>query len=377
MYVQLLCSSLLCCSHRVDLEQSICDVVRAAFMDLHFTFNAAKSNPHSYVTGLANLNDTFTSAHKFMMEFAGLSLFPLPPPVNPNSAFNPPLIPLPFNLLDFVLRSPIWAYPSLLPHGLASRPHNLSKKFFTDDEDSLVVLGLANLIEFAPSRFELFTDGLSRGNRKQNDEKDVALANVKKAKVFNFITKTLLPTKTILQLHNRKIYIENAIQKDHFGIGRNAKSALYLLLCDLKSGNFEGVEAQRNLLRTCVRNFTQRALSANCLSREGGVGGLLQIGSIFSRPECWSLLPLEYKRCCMALQKQIMEGVTGAPLPTLEPLLPGFVSAAGDVRKFFLEAMLTWWPSVERLEEEREKEIEKEEAQEVRTENSIEKECDL
>ncbi|VUZ43540.1 unnamed protein product [Hymenolepis diminuta] len=347
MHLQLLCSTLLVCSHRVDLEASVCDTVRITFMDFYSTFKDAEFNPHSYVTNLHELDDTFSSAHVFMSEFAGLSIFPRPPRINPNSAFNPPLIPLPFNALDFILRSPIWAYPQLLPRGLASRPHTLSKKFFTDDEDSLLVLGLANIIEFAPHKFQLFLKTLNCGE-KIKPTKRSEKTDTRKSKVYSYIRKTLIPTKSTVQLQNRKNYIENDIRKDKFGVRRSSNSSLYLLLCDLTSGNFSDLEAQRGLLRLCVSNFASRTISGSSMNQEGGGNlGMVQIGSIFSRPACWKKLPPEYGQCCMALHKQVVVGHTGAPQPTIEALLPKNLLVVKGMQNFFLEAMLTWWSTTE------------------------------
>lgn len=319
-------------------------------MDFYSTFKDAKFNPHSYVTNLPELDDTFSSAHAFMSEFAGLSIFPRPPRINPNSAFNPPLIPLPFNALDFILRSPIWAYPQLLPRGLASRPHTLSKKFFTDDEDSLLVLGLANIIEFAPHKFQLFLDTVNCGE-KIKPTKRSEKTDTRKSKVYSYIRKTLIPTKSTVQLQNRKNYIENDIRKDKFGVRRSSNSSLYLLLCDLTSGNFSDLEAQRSLLRLCVSNFASRTISGSSINQESGGGlGMVQIGSIFSRPACWKKLPPEYGQCCMALHKQVAVGHTGAPQPTIEALLPKNLLVVKGMQNFFLEAMLTWWSTTESVE---------------------------
>ncbi|CUT99232.1 conserved hypothetical protein [Echinococcus multilocularis] len=336
MHVQLLCSTLTCCIHRMDLEKSVCNVVREAFTDFRGAFRTAKEDPYTYVTGLSDLNDLFSSASAFMTEFAGLTVLPLPPPVPPASASNPPLLPLPFNLLDFVARSSIWAYPHFLPRGLASRPHTLSKRLFSKDEDNLIVLGLANLIEFAPHRFNLFAEGLNRRNRPMVDNSTAAAA--KRAMVFDFITKTLIPTKTSLQLHNRKLYMEKMIQRDWLNVRRNAKSSLYLLILDLISGDFEGLQAQRDLLRACVTSFAHRTRAASVS------GGLLQRGSVFSRPGCWSLLPPEYVHCCRTLQAQVEAGATGTPQPSVETLLPVFTEGAPQNVEFFLSALLTWWP---------------------------------
>ncbi|VDK37707.1 unnamed protein product [Taenia asiatica] len=337
MHVQLLCSTLACCIHRIDLEESVCNVMREAFTDFCIAFRIAKADPYTYVTGLSDLNELFSSVSAFMTEFAGLTVLPLPPPISPASASNPPLLPLPFNLLDFVARSCIWAYPHFLPRGLASRPHTLSKRLFTKDEDNLIVLGLANLIEFAPHRFNLFAEGLNRRNKPAVDNSTAAAA--KRAMVFDFITKTLIPTKTSLQLHNRKLYMEKMIQRDWLNVRRNAKSSLYLLILDLISGDFEGLQAQRDLLRACVTSFAHRTRAASVS------GGVLQRGSVFSRPACWSLLPPEYVYCCRTLQKQLEAGATGTPQPTVEALLPVFSEGAPQNVDFFLSAMLTWWPS--------------------------------
>nr|CDS31069.1 conserved hypothetical protein [Hymenolepis microstoma] len=350
MHLQLLCSTLLVCSHRVDLEASVCNAIRMSFTDFYSAFQDAKSNPLSYVTNLSELNDTFSSAYAFMLEFAGLSILPLPPRINSNSAFNPPLIPLPFTVLDFVLRSPIWAYPQLLPRGLASRPHTLSKKFFTDDEDCLLVLGLANIIEFAPHKFQLFLETLNCGEKikaaKRSEKTDS-----RKSKVYSYIRKSLIPTKSTIQLQNRKNYIENDIRKDKFGVRRSSKSSFYLLLCDLTSGNFSDLESQRGLLRLCVTNFASRTISGSSLNQEvGGSVVAVQIGSTFSRPLCWKKLPPEYAQCCMVLHKQVVLGQTGTPQPTIEALLPKYLSAIKGMQHFFLEAMLTWWPTTEPVE---------------------------
>ncbi|KAL5106106.1 hypothetical protein TcWFU_002521 [Taenia crassiceps] len=337
MHVQLLCSTLACCIHRIDLEESVCNVMREAFTDFSSAFRTAKGDPYTYVTGLSDLNELFSSVSVFMTEFAGLTVLPLPPPISPVSASNPPLLPLPFNLLDFVARSSIWAYPHFLPRGLASRPHTLSKRLFTKDEDNLIVLGLANLIEFAPHRFNLFAEGLNRRNKPAVDNSTAAAA--KRAMVFDFITKTLIPTKTSLQLHNRKLYMEKMIQRDWLNVRRNAKSSLYLLILDLISGDFEGLQAQRDLLRACVTSFAHRTRAASVS------GGVLQRGSVFSRPSCWPFLPPEYVHCCRTLQKQLEAGATGTPQPSVEALLPVFSEGSPQNVDFFLSAMLTWWPS--------------------------------
>ncbi|VDN98838.1 unnamed protein product [Rodentolepis nana] len=347
MHLQLLCSTLLVCSHRVDLETPVCNAIRVLFADFYSTFQDAKSNPLSYVTNLSELDDTFSSAYAFMSEFAGLSIIPLPPRVNPSSAFNPPLIPLPFTVLDFILRSPIWAYPQLLPHGLASRPHTLSKKFFTDDEDCLFVLGLANIIEFAPHKFQLFLETLNCGEKTKTTKRGEK-ADLRKSKVYSYIRKSLIPTKSTVQLQNRKNYIENDIRRDKFGVRRSSKSSFYLLLCDLTSGNFADLEAQRSLLRLCVSNFASRTVSGSTLNQViGGSVVTVQLGSTFSRPLCWKKLPPEYMQCCMALHKQVVLGQTGTPQPTIDSLLPKYLSAIKGMKNFFLEAMLTWWPTNE------------------------------
>ncbi|VDM34277.1 unnamed protein product, partial [Hydatigera taeniaeformis] len=337
MHLQLLCSTLACCVHRIDLERSVCNVVREAFTNFRGAFRAAKKDPYTYVTGLSELNELFSSVSAFMTEFAGLTVLPLPPPISPASASNPPLLPLPFNLLDFVTRSSIWAYPHFLPRGLASRPHTLSKRLFTKDEDNLIVLGLANLIEFAPHRFNLFAESLNRRNKPAVDNSTAAVA--KRAMVFDFITKTLIPTKTSLQLHNRKLYMERMIHRDWLNVRRNAKSSFYLLILDLISGDFEGLQAHRDLLRACVTSFAHRTCAASVC------GGVLQRGSVFSRPDCWSLLPPEYVHCCRTLQAQLEAGTTGTPQPSVETLLPVFSEGAPQNVGFFLSAMLTWWPS--------------------------------
>ena len=327
MHVQLLCSTLACCVHRVDLEQSVCNMVREAFSDLRTAFGHAKSNPHTYVTGLSELNDLFSSASTFISEFAGFTFLPRPP-----ISSHPPLLPLPFNLLDFICRSPIWAYPHLRPRGLASRPHRNSKTPFTRDDDDLIVLGLANIIEFAPHRFNLFTDSLHR-HKKTGDSEDAVTAG-KRSKVFAFITKTLLPTKTTAQLHNRKLYMEKAIQRDWLNVRPiTTKSSLCLLMADLLSGQFEGLEAQRELLRACITSFARRTFG----------GGLLR-GSVFSRPDCWSFLPAEYASCCRTLQEQLEAGAMGTPQPSENVLLPTFIEGGPYNKEFFLKALLTWWP---------------------------------
>lgn len=350
MHVQLLCSTLACCTHRIDLEESVCNVMREAFTEFRSAFRTAKEDPYTYVTGLSDLNELFSFVSVFITEFAGLTVLPLPPPISPASASNPPLLPLPFNLLDFVARSCIWAYPHFLPRGLASRPHTLSKRLFTKDEDNLIVLGLANLIEFAPHRFNLFAEGLNRRNKPAVDNSTAAAA--KRAMVFDFITKTLIPTKTSLQLHNRKLYMEKLIQRDWLNVRRNAKSSLYLLILDLISGDFEGLQAQRDLLRACVTSFAHRTRAASVS------GGVLQRGSVFSRPACWSLLPPEYIHCCRTLQRQLEAGATGTPQPSVEALLPVFSEGAPQNVDFFLSAMLTWWPPSDAGEaENREEEV--------------------
>ena len=341
MLVQLLCSTLACCVHRADLEESVCNVVREAFIDLHSAFRFAKSNPYTYVTGLSKLDDLFSSAFSFISEFAGFTFLPLSP-INS----HPPLLPLPFNLLDFISRSPIWAYPHLLPRGLAPRPHRYAKRPFTQDDDDLIVLGLANLIEFAPHRFNLFADSLQRHKKAGDSEESVNA--MKRSKVFAFITKTLLPTKSTAQLHNRKLYMEKAIRRDWLNVrSLTTKSSLCLLMVDLLSGQFEGVEAQRELLRACISSFVRRTFN----------GGLL-CGSIFSRSDCWSLLPLEYASCCRTLQEQLEAGATGSPQPSESVLLPVFIENGPHNKEFFLNALLTWWPSNADVRDGKEFEIE-------------------
>lgn len=346
MYVQVLCSTLLMCSHRHDLKRPVLDPVTLAFSTFRNAFQSAKTTPNSYLTNLTELDELFTHANQFMTEFAGFSFFVLPPQVRSSSAVHPTPIPLPFNALDFVLRSPIWAYPQLLPRGLLSRPHRVSKKFFTVDEDSLMVLGLANIIEFAPHKFKLFLDTLNCGNRsKPSTGTPVCKPDKGKSMVYSYIKAQLLPSKSVMQLQNRKCYIETDIRRDVFGVRRSSKSALYLLLSDLTSGDFNDLEAQRSLLRLCVSNFASRTVSG--ILQGGGNAGssptLVQTGSLFSRPEEWNRLPPEYLRCCMALHQQVLSGHIGTPKATLDAALPGNLYAANGMEEFFVEAMLTWW----------------------------------
>ncbi|VDD80078.1 unnamed protein product [Mesocestoides corti] len=343
MHVQLLCSTLACSINRVDLEASVCTLVQEAFGDIFSAFQEAKQDPYTYVTGLSDLNDLFAHACSFLFEFAGLTMLPRPPPNPAASTSYPPLLPLPFYLLDFIVRSPIWAYPRFLPRGLASRPHQMPKKNFTNDEDNLMVIGFANFIEFSPRRFSIFAESLDRRHKlPKSSEASTTTATgtstmASRSKVFDFISKTLIPTRSKLQLHSRKAYMDKILHRDWLNCGPISKSSLYLLMLDLTSGNFEGLDEKRSLLRACVPSFAQKT----CAAAEGS----LQLGSVFSRPECWDNLPAEYALCCQALRTQMHEGKTGAPTPVLAPLTSMFPGDVSQIINFYSSAMLTWWPN--------------------------------
>lgn len=334
MHLQMLASNYLGCINRPDLEQNVCPVIRVLAEEIDKNFKEARTRTSpSYVTNLDDLIDQFRATRHFLTEFGGVNMLPR---IGKTDEMANLLVPLPFFLLDFVIRSPIWPHPTLLPSCLPARPEKVRTHIpFTAAEDGLIVLGIANYMEAHPKRFyQIFPDSNEVPNKRTCRN------------FFKFISDNLLPTRSVHQICMRRTYIMLVARKQRFaGLTSRRRAAdsspMLLLMQDLASPDFPDFAAKRELLRASVPIFAA-SLTNNQLSTWG------MRGSIFSRPESlWQQMPLagDYAACLRLLKlHQSTQTSESCPQPALWVLQPPFSSSTA-FSQFFLKALLTWWPA--------------------------------
>nr|VZI22444.1 unnamed protein product [Spirometra erinaceieuropaei] len=352
MHLQLLASTFVATINLSDLEETLCRPITTFVDQIHATLHRSSLLLAS-LSSIRNLLPLVNETRKFVHEFAGLSILPCFSSSSEDRAqlLNTPSIPLPFFLMDYILRSALWPYPDLLPPGLAS-PKALvpprQRGLFTADEDGLIVLGIANFAEASPKRFAALVEHC-------NSDTPKTAAGDKSPRMhssfFRFVATNLLPTRTPRQLYCRKCYVDffgrllTQRKSTGFGPGNStfsSRSPLGLLLQDFQSPDFASVEAKLDLLRSCVPAFARQTSSYR---------RTYALGSIFSRPDVWHRLPAEYRACTSSLARQMTMSclLTSAPVPTRDCLNVRF-HASSAITHFFDEAMLSWWPSLEDLE---------------------------
>ncbi|VDL89984.1 unnamed protein product [Schistocephalus solidus] len=348
MHLQLLVSTYVATISLSDLEKTVCRPITSFVDQIHAILH--RSSP--LLSGLSHIRELLPlvdETQKFVHEFAGLSILPCfsYSLEDRTQLINTRYIPLPFFLMDYILRSALWPYPDLLPPGLAP-PTNLvqqrHREMFTTDEDSLLVLGIANFAEALPKRFANFVERCNLVTTTVARDKPTRM----QSSFFRFAATNLLPTRTPRQLYCRKCYIDFfgrlLTQRKSTGLGSgnnsfSSRSPLGLLLQDFQSPEFSSIEAKLGLLRSCVPAFARQTSSHR---------RTYAAGSIFSRPDVWHRLPAEYRACTYSLARQmaIPSLVNSAPVPTRDCLNVRF-HASCALTHFFDKAMLSWWPSSE------------------------------
>ncbi|VDN34890.1 unnamed protein product, partial [Dibothriocephalus latus] len=202
MHLQLLASTFAATITLSDLEETVCRPITSFVDQIH----ASLHRPSSLLASLSSIRDLLPvvdETRRFVHEFAGLSILPCfsYSTEDRDQLLNTRSIPLPFFLMDYILRSALWPYPDLLPPGLAC-PTSLApqrqRDMFTTDEDSLLVLGIANFAEASPTRFADFVEHCNLGSTTAAAPGD--RPQRMQSSFFRFTATHLLPTRTPRQL---------------------------------------------------------------------------------------------------------------------------------------------------------------------------------